>query len=362
MKTVMNTIIVLTCIMVNNINGHGEEETTIVSGINRFQDSDVTHCLKTNIYDCDTVYSFDTRPNPSGLTWDGQNLWFVGTSYIYKVSTTGMYLDSIINPASSRDYRNGDLVYDGMNLWYADEESAKLFKINPANGDVLQQVDLPSFGQVDQNGWGLAWDGINIWHSQYEPPRLYKLNGTNGSVVDSLITASGVLGLEWIDGNLYGTNSLYRSRNGTQLYKIDSQTGAFQDSTPWCIPHSLGLTWDGSSLWNISGSESVYGGRTGGKQKIYRVNSGIISSVNEHSTIDRSIEIFPNPTTASISVRGENIETIEIFNVLGEKTYTTSVYNDQTLEEIDLTAFPKGTCFVKIYDGKKTYTKIVVIQ
>ena len=347
--------IVLSFIALNNTYGQGINKTTKISGINLAQTIDNSYYQKTSGSICDTVFSFRTRPLPSGLTWEGQNLWYVDTTYIYKVSSTGMYIDSIINPSSNSISKGGDLAYDGLNLWYADEQTAKLFKINPTNGNVLQQFNLPSFGQSDPNGFGLSWDGVNIWHSQYDPPRLYKLNPTNGNIIDSLTTTLGILCIEWINGKLYGIN-------GQQIFKINHSTGTLEDSTNWCVPFPLGLTWDGFSLWNVSGQDTLFGIPTGGKQKIYKINLDFILSVGEHSGRNSWVEIFPNPTTENISIKGEHIKTIEIYNVTGELIYSLTQIKQRISTEINLSNIPKGIYFAKIYDGQTIHTKKIIKQ
>jgi hypothetical protein len=78
---------------------------------------------------------------------------------------------------------------------------------------------------------------------------------------------------------------------------------------------------------------------------------------------ENGILIYPNPTTGKIVIESKsNINSIEIDNVLGERTYTTSNFKQQTSSEIDLYNYPKGIYFVKIYDGEKIYTKKIVIQ
>ena len=356
MKKLKILLIVIFLMAFNVILGQSVNKSTKIGGVTLSQTITNSGYQKISMSNCDTIFSFGTAPYPSGLTWDGQNLWYVDINYIFKVSSTGMHLDSIINPASDNTIiKVGDLTYDGITLWYADEQSAQLFKINPTNGNTLQQFNLPSFGQSDPNGFGLAWDGVNIWHAQYDPPRLYKLSPLNGSIIDSLTTTEALIGIEFVNGNLYGVN-------GEQIFKINPNTGIFHDSTSWCVPFSLGLTCDGSNFWNVSGSDPFIGTSTGGKQKIYKLNSDLISSVNEHSNSNSNVEIFPNPTTESISVRGQNIKTIEIYNVRGEKTYVTSNFKYQAIKEIDLSKSPKGIYFVKIYDGKEIYTEKIVLH
>ena len=66
---------------------------------------------------------------------------------------------------------------------------------------------------------------------------------------------------------------------------------------------------------------------------------------------ENTINIFPNPAKDKIQIQslGFNIETLEIFNVLGENVYSASGLKQQTLNEIDLSNFKKGIYFVKIY-------------
>ena len=59
------------------------------------------------------------------------------------------------------------------------------------------------------------------------------------------------------------------------------------------------------------------------------------------------IEVYPNPATTSITVtllKGEGVLTI--FNVLGEKVFTTKIINTQT--EIDVGNLPQGMYFVEV--------------
>jgi hypothetical protein len=335
----------------------GQEMQNInVAGVNLSQTAQNTSNHSSNKSICDTIFSFPAKPFPTGLTWDGQYLWYVDTAYIYKVSTSGNYIDSIVNPASNTFIKVGDLTFDGLNLWYADEQTAQLFKIDPLNGNVTQQMNLPSFyGQADPNGFGLCWDGTNIWHSQYLPPRLFKLNPTNGNVIDSITTSSPILGIEWINGELYGTY-------GDKIYKIDQITGTLQDSSSWCVPFSAGLTWDGNSLWSVSQEDTIFGSISGGKQRIYQINSDFISSAGIESSIENDVEVFPNPATETISVKGDQIKSIDIFNLTGKLIYTVNKKVQDLITEIDVSKIPKGIYIIKIYTKQGFWNKKVSVQ
>jgi hypothetical protein len=356
MKHLTLIIIVICSMTYHVIFGQNVNKPTKIAGVNLSQTITNSHDQKSSMSDCDTIFSFSTTPYPTGLTWDGQNLWYVDTNYIYKVNFSGLRLDSIHNPASGSEViKGGGLTFDGTNLWFADEESAQLFKLNPTNGNIMQQFNLPSFGQSDPNGFGLAWDGINIWHSQYDPPMLYKLNPANGTIIDSLTTTAGLLSIEFMNGNFYGIR-------GQQLYRINVITGLFQDSTSWCIPFSLGLTWDGSHIWNVSGQDTILGIPTGGKQRIYKINSDFTMSVSEDLISNNDIMISPNPATDKISVKGEIINTIEIFNVTGKIMYSTTYTMKQATYDIDISHLPKGMYFIKINGDNTSYTGKILKQ
>ena len=63
-------------------------------------------------------------------------------------------------------------------------------------------------------------------------------------------------------------------------------------------------------------------------------------------------------------IRGlkSNIQTLDVYDMLGSKVYSTANLQHQLLNEIDLSALQKGIYFMNIYDGDKTYTKKIVLQ
>jgi hypothetical protein len=79
---------------------------------------------------------------------------------------------------------------------------------------------------------------------------------------------------------------------------------------------------------------------------------------------DNSISVFPNPTTGRIQIQvsGVHVQSIEIFNATGEKVYSTLNFQQQTLNEADLSVFKKGIYFIEIYDGENFYSEKIVVQ
>ena len=81
-----------------------------------------------------------------------------------------------------------------------------------------------------------------------------------------------------------------------------------------------------------------------------------ILGINEPS-LSQLISIYPNTTSGKVILVGDNINSIEIYNILGEK-----VLQQKSTKEIDFSKSPKGIYFVKINDGTKTYCKKIIVQ
>lgn len=77
--------------------------------------------------------------------------------------------------------------------------------------------------------------------------------------------------------------------------------------------------------------------------------------------IENTISIYPNPTTDFVSIKSnasDKIESIELYNALGQSVYYESVDNETDIK-INLSSFSKGIYFVKI---KSENTKIVSLK
>jgi hypothetical protein len=117
----------------------------------------------------------------SGLTWDGSNLWCMGSDSIYK-------LDNSCSIESSVPFEGGGsyLTYVSGSLWsitgsflmFEDE----MCEIDPTNGNIESSFDFYS-----RNLGGLTSDGTNLWASfsydQYDWNIIEKMD-LEGNVVE----------------------------------------------------------------------------------------------------------------------------------------------------------------------------------
>jgi glutamine cyclotransferase len=305
----------------------------------------ISSVAKTATPACDTLYSFDARPMPSGLAFDGTHLWMLDTIQVYKVSTAGVYLDSFPNPATAVFFfRGGEMTYDGSHLWVVDEQTAQLFKVNPSSGATVAQYDLPSYGETDPNGIGLAWDGTYLWHSQYDPAMIYKIDPTSGMAVDSFATGREFVAIEWVGSELFACtyNSL-----GDSLFRIDPLTGEVLDSTEWCVPYALGIAWDGSTLWQVSGEPFIFGIPTNGLRRVFGVSSTFVAA-DEMEDESNRINVYPNPVDQMIFVKGTAIRAIELIQPTGQVVLRHTLVQPGQATELDVSQLSSGIYFLRV--------------
>jgi hypothetical protein len=89
------------------------------------------------------------------------------------------------------------------------------------------------------------------------------------------------------------------------------------------------------------------------------------TGINELIAEDNSLKIFPNPSNGIFTIQQTNLnneeQLVEIYNVLGEKTFT--FFNTKNSKfDIDISHSPKGIYFVKVYNGDTFQIKKIVIH
>lgn len=87
------------------------------------------------------------------------------------------------------------------------------------------------------------------------------------------------------------------------------------------------------------------------------------TEVDNNLLESEEISIFPNPTNGIFMIKSNNsINEIKIYNMLGENTKDISNCEQMKSIEIDLSYYPRGIYFVKIYDEKTILTKKIIIN
>ena len=79
-------------------------------------------------------------------------------------------------------------------------------------------------------------------------------------------------------------------------------------------------------------------------------------------------KVYPNPSHGKFTINaGENGKEIvgaslEVFNTLGTKVYSTPTLSLQNALEIDLTGLPAGVYSIRVYHKRNIYTEKIVLD
>lgn len=274
----------------------------------------------------------------------GFNLWRTdGTSVGTFILTYGN-ITSLTNLNGTLYFRNFSISPVGYSLMKSD-------------GTIIGTVAVSGLGNV---GSGIAAMGNNLYLAgknsfDFEP---YKSDGT----------ATGTVLLKDINAGATGSNPQYLTKvnstmcfvaddgiNRNQIWKTDGTPGGTEMAYALIdtIPNfaTVALTSVGNYLLFISGNE-MYS---------LLVSSGV--GINDELNIKNVVTIYPNPSngTFQINSNGLQVSRLEIYNLLGEKIYT-STKNAESNFTIDISNQSKGIYFVKIYEGEKSYTNKIIVQ
>jgi len=281
--------------------------------------SDVTLDVDLYLFDINgttQIASYDTTTGIHQATH--YNSLMPGTYYVRALHWTGYGSYSI----------SSIYIATGLDNDTEDNDSYLTADTLPLNGNSTGHLNFYSNGYTDQVDW---------WKVTIPADGKLVVNTTSDVTLD-------------LDLYLYGTDGT------TLIASYDTSMGIHQAThynniSPGTY-YVKALRWAGYGSYTI---ESVFSTQTGITNTLMPANE---------------VSVFPNPTFDKVTVSSlEKINAIEIYNMLGEKVYTINDFKQpasqtgrQTSSEIDLSNFPKGIYFIKIYDSVKICTEKIVTQ
>lgn len=145
------------------------------------------------------------------------------------------------------------LDYHDGHLWAGSDADGFLYKLDPADGTVLETLPTPYDENHISNGanHGVAWDGTGFWVAgNYGKDWLYKV-ALDGTFLDTLATpADAVGGLSW-DGT-YLLVTRYYPNDQADILQIDPGDGSLVGTIPTQGQQPFGICYDTSdgTVWN----------------------------------------------------------------------------------------------------------------
>lgn len=176
--------------------------------------------------------------NPSGLTWDGANLWCTtfGTDQdedrLYRLDDVGRIAASIPSPARGAQ----GLAWDGSALWLSDSLQGRIYRLD-TSGTVLASFRYPGTWARD-----LTWDGTSLWAADSQTGMVHRLDPTGQILASFRAPGTAPVGLAWDGAHLWLSDP-----EADMIYELDSSGQVLAIYVAPC-PEIRGLAWDGSSL------------------------------------------------------------------------------------------------------------------
>lgn len=142
-------------------------------------------------------------------------------------------------------------------LWILDQvDPNKVFKVNPENGAIIDEIQTESI-----HGSGITYGDGAWWIGSTKTLKTLKVDPRTGKTLKSfdtpgsglygkVTTPSGAHGLKWVDGKYW----MAVPASG-KLFLMEPETGKIVRSIPAPTVRTHGLAWDSGMLWCVGSDE-----------------------------------------------------------------------------------------------------------
>lgn len=298
--------------------------------------------------------------NPGFETWTPNTLVPLAMDPNSGDGTTGWweynyFNSSFLGSSPISVTRCTDTVHSGS---YSVRLQTKVY--TPTSWNLYSNTGTPFIGHPYNDTLGILFNGnVNIATQTYKPgiplnQKLidykfyyqYKPNGTDKAECRVSLLSNGTL----VAGGLFSTTTATGASGWQQATVTFTYINALTPDTLYVLYSSSSLDSNpkaGSILW------------------IDDVSVTTLTGVEQLLGEEEKVSVYPNPSNGVVSIHNEanftKTQTIEIYNLLGEKIYSMINENAKDLK-INLSDSPKGIYIVKISDGEKSISKKIIIQ
>ena len=201
-------------------------------------------------------------------------------------------------------------------------------------GEYPLSMDLGNYGEEQDGNW-LSTDGGNFSHCYSEP------SGT-----------SGFAGAWYITVNCEGTlvPATWATVNKTEGAILGGQSEILT-LTLNSIGLSMGNSYTADLIINTNDEEN--------SQFVIPVMLAVTDGIEE--TVDQLASIYPNPATSMVTLKGENLNSVAIYNVAGQLVRVVKLSNMENTIDMNVEA---GVYFFSIYDnnGRNSVQRVVIVK
>ena len=263
---------------------------------------------------------------------------------------SSFYSSSKITTKGKFDFRFGKVEariksIDGQGFWPA-------FWMLPTNGS------WPCDGEIDiMEQWGnnyltnstsgAAHIGTCPYSASthfYQTENIYI---STGSYADNFHTYSVI----WKEDNItwYVDEIELFSLNPSSYWSIPSQSAWPFNSNQWYIMINLAITQAGPDANTVFPNQMEID-----YVRVYQENTTNVADIDKIS----KYVVYPNPAIDALTIYGENLKQVKIFNIHGELVLLNNISNDN---EIDISTLEKGMYLVELEDafGFKINKKLI---
>jgi len=385
-----------------------------------------THTL-TNAALCDSVVTLDLTVNYANtgtdvqtacdsLTWMDGNTYYANNNTATHTLTNAALCDSVVTLDLTVNYANtgtdvqtacDSLVWIDGNTYYANNNTATHTLTNAALCDSVVTLDLTVNYANTGTDVQTACDSL-VWidgNTYYATNNTATHTLTNAALCDSVVTLD--LTVNYATSGSISPSACFTYISPSGNYTWDT-TGTYIDTIPntaLCdsvitinltintvdvsvTVNSITLTATLSAAsyqWvDCANSYAVIAGETN-QSFTPTVNGDYAVIIDDGICVDTSlcylitgvginedginsvIVIYPNPTSGLITIEGEDIEVVKVFDVNGKRIYETVIANEvkqspiNTLN-IDLSTYSKGIYLVNVKTNSGVVVRKVVLE
>jgi len=171
----------------------------------------------------------------NSITFDGFNLW-VSTqdSHVRKVRAT----DGSVQGAYAMGAMAAAMAYDGANIWAAGHANDSLIQLQPNANNLLSSLTLPA-GSAPT---GVAFDGVSMWVTHQGTNTVSKVRVSDHTVIATSGVGTNPAGIAFDGANMWVVNS-----GANSVSKVASNGQVVQ--TVSVGQHPMSIAFDGNNMW-----------------------------------------------------------------------------------------------------------------